>query len=562
VDFIKQAVPRGLMKYELVKYEGGAFATLTFKQKGPSEFQFAKLSVNFPDKFYQYMRTPRDFKPHSGKTDQFVILIHEPHWDVIAQYQLIQGLKIFLDANLKHKFRFLVEGYFEDEIEFIPTAPILKSLSDDASTTAQVFSLLREFMIDSPFAYRLLHDPKLPAVAIDSPEIIRKTPRQSIPDFSRQREILLSAHEKLMSFSENQRASAFSSLGMLSLFTNADTRELKGQAIIDFYSKLAEYCDNLSRSLRSLNAQQFADECSFLNKQREIHNTLVTVYRYALERDAVMAENIGKHFESEYADRIPVAFIGNFHTSGIINRLPKDINYVVIEPRRQMLQREREEFNNALDLDTRESYLKKLAEKLKLQVAPLAKEQTYYRSYLASESAKIKSRQDDFISSSPFGPVTNGKIIDFLESNGILLGAQVDFADGGKLPPPPFNGAFASFSYGEEGDGRSVGASMVVYDQEESKWQEQDRLNYIKYLLFIRPYEKSRNDTKKVSFYQDEVTNRIYFSVFDQQSKRFYLFESEEGMDIFDSLFLPDIIIHLRLSIRELMNSERKKIHV
>lgn len=332
-DFIKQAISQGLMEYEVIEYKEETFAFLTFKQTGPQSLRLGKRSLNLSDEFYDYMKVSNEFKPYAGNTDKLVVLVHEPHWLSAGQYQLIHGLKAYIDTNYQYKFRFLVEGYWEEEIKYIPTKPTLNIFSKDVSTRAQVFSLLRNFLIDGPFAYRLLYNPDLPALAIDDPNIIKKTPRTPVfKDQFEQQEVFLKIQEKLEKLPKKQRTEASQMLAFLSYYVMADVQNLKGEVAIDFYKQLTELYDALSKQLRSIHAQDFKKESSFLSNQAENCRTQAEISQYALERDAVMAKYIANHFESKYAELIPIVFIGNFHTPGIIDRLPKGSSFVVIEP--------------------------------------------------------------------------------------------------------------------------------------------------------------------------------------------------------------------------------------
>ena len=562
-DFIKQAISQGLIEYEVIEYGGESLASLSFKQIGPPSIQFGKRSLKFSDEFYEYMKISGEFKHRVGNDDRIVILVHEPHWLLVGQYQLIPGLKAFIEANSQYNIRFLVEGNWEEEIKYIPTKPTLNRFFKDVSNTTQVFILLRNFLIDGPFAYRLLYDPDLPALAIDDPKTIKKTPRE--PDFKdwiEQREVFMKIYEKLEKLPKEQRTEASQMLALLSYYVIANVQNLKGEAAIDYYKQLAELYDVLSNQLKSIHAKDFEKESSFLSNQAESCRTQAMICQYALERDVVMVKNIANHFESNYAERIPIVFIGNFHTPGIIDRLPKGISYVVIEPRVTPLsltppQRELDNFNDALKPETRPNYLKKLGGSLKGQVAPLEKELPYYEAFLKRETQIIKTRNDAFISSSPLGSDVTLRINNILEQNGILNSAQRGFAGGGQPPQPPFQGAFASFFYGPGGEN----PKMIFYDSEEENWKQSDRINYLKNILLISPYEKVQRETRKVSFYQDRETHRIFFWYFNPQDQIFYLYEWKDGMDLSNLLPLPQAIIHLRISIGPLMHYEKEEAH-
>ena len=544
-DFIKQAIPQGLMEYKVIDYNGQSYASFTFKQTDSPNLQFGKRQLIFSDEFYEYMKISKEFQPKVSTSDKIVILVHEPHWLLIGQYQLIPGLKAFIEANSQHKFRFLVEGYYEEEIKYIPTKPTLDIFIRNVSTQSQVFNLLNNFLIDGPFAYRLLYSHNMPALAIDDTKAIKNTPREpKYENWSKQREVLINIIKKLERFSQEQQNKSIGLVNVLTYYISADANDLKGEAFIDYYEKLAELYGALSAQLKSLNARDFSEESSFLESQARSSQTQVKIYQYALVRDTVMADNIISHFGSEHANLIPIAFIGNFHTPGIINKFPNNVSYVVIEPRISPLnavppQKDRDKFNNALNLELRPRYLKNPRGSLKLQVAPLNTEMTYYASFLRSESQKIATIDRNFRSSSPLSSEITSNIKNILEQNGNLCGVQVRFANGGQIPPTLFQRAFASFSYGSEG--------LILYDRNENNWNRQDRLNFIKNVLFIPCIEEYKNKTIEVRFYQVRGTGSIFSSIFDPNTQKYYLFEGEEVFNLLNLFRAKGI--HYRLSI-------------
>ena len=515
------------------------------------------------------MKISKEYKPRAGNTDQLVILVHEPHWLLVGQYQLIPGLKSFLDANSQYKFRFLVEGNFENEIENIPTKPTLDRFPKDVSTTALVFGLLRNALIDGPFAYRLLYDHDLPSMAIDDPEAIKKTPREpDLKDRLEQQKLFVKIHKKLEKLPQEQNNDAMNSLKLLEIYVYADAQELEGQSAIDYSLQMAQLYDALSNQLRSIHAQDFVEECLFLESEAKKYRIQVEILNYALKRDAVMAKNISTHFKSKYADRIPMVFIGNFHTPGITERFSKDISYVVIEPQLSPLiigptEKERNNFNDALKPEKRLDYIKRLGGSLKLQVAPLERDLPYYESFLKKEALKIAQRDNAFKASSPLSVDVTSKIINACKQNGCLSGVQINFAGGGQSPPPSLPpGAFASF--GSEGKDPNK-MIFTIYDRREDNWKNRpDRFNLLAGMLFFHPYEKVQGETKKVTFFP--VEQAIYIVFFDPKTQRFYLYEWKEGTDIFPLLLLPkvkgkeELRMHMRTAIRKLMDFEEKMI--
>ena len=106
-QFLREAVNHGLMEYKHIEIEGRTYADFTFRQKTPSIIKSGKKSIKLTDEFYTYMKIPKDYQPYLLNSNKLVILVHEPHWLRVGQYQLIPGLKALIDSNSNYKFRFL-----------------------------------------------------------------------------------------------------------------------------------------------------------------------------------------------------------------------------------------------------------------------------------------------------------------------------------------------------------------------------------------------------------------------------------------------------------------------
>jgi|GEM_PF-2376658 len=570
-SFLKRAVSHGMREYRVIEDEGDFHVSLTFSQTDPSRLQFGGKVLDLPDNFYHYMRIEREFVPWAGDDDKFVILVHEPHWCLAGQYQLIAGLKTLLKSNSSQKFKFLVEGYFTEEIKHIPTSPLLTQFSSDASRAEQVFSLLRSALIDGPLAYRLIYDPDLPAVAIDDPDLIRRTlPEQRPAGLFRAFDTLIKISEKLEESSSSRANDAYPALNTLALYIRAELNGIRGQPLIDFKLEQAARHDALCESLRGFSSDMFSEEISFLRTEAEAYRTGAKRFQTALERDAVMATNIEEHFSSkDLHDHIPVAFIGNFHTSAIVSHLhSKGIGYVVVGPLDFVgaSETEHRNFNRALNLGARHNYLRELAGDLKSPVAPTSDELPYYRAFLRRSAVPRIERENKHAHQSfeSLGPTTiNWALLrGALETNGFLSGAEVSFADRGVNPPPPFTNGFAYFSV--EPQGRPP--KLVFLQPEEKGWEREDRYRLLGRVSLVAPREEIRGQTRKVRFYQDQETNRIFCSYFDSESQRFYLFEGER-IDIFNTLPMPKIqgeeeaLIHLLLSLRNSRAGVKERSH-
>ncbi|MGD2087149.1 MAG: hypothetical protein PVH61_13280 [Candidatus Aminicenantes bacterium] len=567
--FLHKAAAHGLMEFRVIEHKGMLFTTITFKQKGPSILKYGKKSLKLTNEFYKYMKIPGDYKTQLYNSDKFVILVHEPHGLRVGQYQMVPGLKALIDSNSNHKFRFLVEGGFKEETKFIPVKPTADILHEDVSRQVQVYGLLENYIIDGPLAYRLLYNPDLPSVAIDDNESINATPKQPHITRTQHQEILRKVYAKLKKIPGEEKKSAMEALTLLIYYTGADIGELKGQQLLNHYSKLNKFYLELSGKLRAFIEQDFSRECSQLDTLAEDYNTLTKVYQLALDRDSAMAVNINDHFRSKYAHCIPVAFIGNFHTQGIIAKLGSGIGHVVIEPRKSTgySDEERKNFPKALKPSSRLSYLKSLAGLLKLNVAPTKEELKICKLFLEKEAVKIQNLEKGFKVSSPLSLETTFKIKSIIEQNGSFNTVAVGFGGKGGPPQNPIKGSnpFASFNT----DPESGNPNLLLFDHEEKNWKQDDRLNYLKMAFIFPVRERYKDETRKGEFHQDENTNRIFCKIFDPETQTFYFYEVD-GMDIYQWLApmhpkekndKNPTFIHFRISFLRPLILREKKIH-
>ena len=570
--FLKEAVSHGLQEYQVLEEEENLHVFLTFTQTGPSSLRFGRNLLQLPDNFYNYMRTDREFVAWNSNNNRFVILVHEPHWCLAGQYQLLLGLKALLDANIsEHKFKFLVEGYFVEETKDIPTKPLLTQFSSNVSKSDQVFCLLRKALIDGPLAYRLIYDPDLPAVAIDDPDLIKETPKEersgSLVETFR---ILRSIANKLEKLSSSRVSDANEELNRLYLYVSAKHGELAGQPLIDFEIEQAKRYDTLSKSLYGLSLDTFSEEISYLKTQADALRRDAERFQISLKRDVTMANNIVNHFTlDDFSGYVPVVFIGNFHTAAIVSRLRSEgIGFVVVEPRdfREASDTEYNNFNSALNLTTRRNYLRDLAGDLKLPVAPTSEELPYYRTFLERKEVPRIERENQLIQQSSesvrSSTISWESLRSVLEGNGFLNGAEVSFADQDATPPPPFTSAFAYISEDPQNEIRR----LVFLHPDDKGWEREDRYRLLGRISLVPPREEIREQTTEARFYQDRETNRIFCSYFDPVSNRFYLFEGET-MNIFDTLPMPKIKneeeapIHIRVSVRKVRSNLEADLH-
>lgn len=532
VPLLKEAVFHGLETFRPIP-EVGVF--LSFRRTGPAECLLGSQEIRLPTELYRDMRIVGRYGRRAG-TSGGVIFVHEPHWMLGGQYQLISGVKALIDANPSARFHFLVEGWYDKLTKDVQTGPTRACLREDVPARPQVLHLLDAFLVDGPFAYRLLHAPDLPAVAIDDPQVIADTP-PALPSPERSLLSCLKAVETRL-----KRGKELSLLSRLhsQLVIAQHLRRLESEEAIAHYEAMAELCRAIvDATAKKPELKGMAERQTLLEHARVLKREAVRCKK-ALLRDGVMADAIEEWLKHTPQPAVPLVFIGNFHTKALIDRLPEEYGYVVLEPRIQYAGGEcRGRFNKALHSRSRTSYLKGLP--LKLPVAPHPTELPAYRSILERVAADLQKRRGAFVTSSPLGTRTSRRIIAAVESNGALCGAEVGFGDEGTSPPSPFEGAFASVDL-TPGKKR-----LLLYDQVEENWQADDRLRYLSRAGHVL-IGRDDDETPTVWFDYDEQTRRVFFLVYTPKTRSCYLFEGDGPMDVLNTLLPRFKEFHLRFS--------------
>lgn len=382
-EFLKAALPHGLTEYTESEVSGTPIITLYFKQIGPNLFQSGPQSLTFTDEFYEFMKLSPHYKPTTG-TEGFVVIVHEPHWGVSGQFQLVPGLKALLSANQPHPFIFLVEGEYEPpsrEIGFNTLDTVIDRARGAGPAEPLVYNLLSRFMTDGPLAYRLLYGRDIPSIAIDDLGLLEEAPRGSPPQSPlKERQAILKILEaaKGIKLPASEARQVGQKLIDALTYTLADARDLHGELLVAHYKKLADHLSALATVAQRLKqadpSLQVNAEIAFLEAQSQAYRSQCQIFEDALRRDVTMTGHISTYAKSARG-RIPVAFIGNFHTDGITRRLrSQNVGYVVIEPRFNLVSsgKEREDFNRALYGRSRQDYLR--SRRRKLPVNPTTQE--------------------------------------------------------------------------------------------------------------------------------------------------------------------------------------------
>lgn len=579
--FIRGAVGHGLIRMDEVTFHGQVVLSLYFQQDGPTEFSSGGRTVRFSEGFSSLMRVSSKYKPRPGGNGM-VILVHEPHENINGQFQLVPGLKALADANPNSGFSFLVEGDYtaeQREIGFNSLDVKLDAARGAAPAEPLVYRLLANHMIDGPMAYRLLYDRSLPAIAIDDRKYLAtKSYGEQPANLQEERKVLGNIAGVASSLpktpeTEEVRQEVLGFLVETIAFSMADKDEFSGPLVVEYlttmadrFDKIADVIDLLMKALPSSN---LSNEKAFLTKQSKAYKGEAAIYADAIKRNSIMAQLIIKNAKTT-TSQIPVAFIGSFHTEGIAEELSKaNVGYVVIEPRHSNPSsgQEKARFDSFLYSESRKEAFESMLKLRKGQVAPTAEEvNDYITPYLEKNANPIAGREE--IARRAFLKQKKRRL-DFdalrqtVRSNGALAEASIEFGSG-KMPPnvpPEFRSAFAFFepSGGGGAGGGRRGGRLFIADAGDSGWSDRARHNFFRDHVMTPPSDdKGIVWRRKSQIHQDRETQRLYASVYDAATQKFYLFDGDVAWSVMTQIQLPkpkkgeDVLIRLQLT--ELFN--------
>jgi hypothetical protein len=246
-NFVAAAMRHGLLEYEATLEGKILEVTLAFKQMGPRQVQFGNQSLVLSDDFYDHMKLSWDYKPVAG-ANGFVILVHDPHWSKSGALQLVPGLRALQGGNPTHHFMFLVEGEFggSREIGFNSLDEVVDAATKSGAAEPVVYDMLSRFMIDSPMAYRLLYDRRLPAFAIDDPAYLETVspgspPEDNFKTYQAMRRIYAASTRvswPATAEGKQAREAVKQVFGLAIAYVTAGG-DIQGQGLVDYYDKLS-----------------------------------------------------------------------------------------------------------------------------------------------------------------------------------------------------------------------------------------------------------------------------------------------------------------------------------
>jgi len=545
-EFLKAGFAHGLVACDTFREKDFTLINLFFGGVGPKRVSLGSGSLELSDGFYEYMKVSDRFKPSTG-SDGFVVIVHDPHSSVTGALQLVPGLKALTSVNAKLGFVFLVEGEYDRaqgrRIDLGKLGETFDRLQNQTRAEGLAYDLLSRYMIDSPTAYRLLYDRKLEAFAIDDLEHLGlSSPNEALVDHIKIAEAVRDfyrAIEKEDALNSPGNRSAKESiqrtLGVVAAYANAGLEGANDQTLVEYYKNLSELLNNATdlgkKIMQASPGIQLGPIVDELTIQAKACDRERREYSEGINRNATMSKYIAE-YARQSGRRVPIAFIGNFHTYGITDYLRKqNIGFVVVEPHFGYTSREElARFNEMLYSDTRPRLLQTLQGNHKLGVRPSDQEITkYYAPYLDGRLRQF-TKQDDALKRQLASLPTSGfnyqHFSEIRRQNPSLMVAAVEVGDGGdgsKLPPG-FDGAFAFY---DPPGGPNPNGRFVVVDRNDDAWRAQGRYRYLKEAFLVLSSSESRKEGKS-TFWYDRESNQWFAGLYRPETKRLYFFEGSD----------------------------------
>jgi hypothetical protein len=566
-NFLREALKHGLTAINQSATDS-TITSLDFAPYGPDHIPYGTKSLALPPKFYQYMKLSPQHAPFTG-SNGFVVLVHDPHASRTGRFELLPGLRALLSAN-RSPVIFLDEGEFKGQtrtIGFNTLDQIMLPAERARVLQPVVYNLLGRYLIDSAMAYRLLYDRNLPALAIDETQFLPTIALGQRPDsLMKVNRALVNILKALDGLKDKIPAEDLNRATQLviyaTIYEQTEIEDLDGRTLVKHFDNLADTLSDivtLARLIKQVNpASQVDLDADFLQRQAAAYRGESKEYGLALNRDKPMATRIAEQAHTAET-RLPVAFIGSFHTDGITSYLRSlKIGYVVVEPRHNYTfsDQEQQAFDSYLYQDQRPAYLRSATSQNKGPVVPTVVEvQRYYQPFVRREATRVMQRDQDAAHNYQQLP---GKELDYpafneaLKANGVLSNARVEFGGPTSLAIPPDAGSpFAFFEPGDNGSGR-----FMVLNAGDTGWSTQrGRYSCLREIKLLPPLvREDLSPHRQVSFYEDADSKTIYSSLFEPQSRRYYLYEGDKALDMLSTMVLSkpskdrDMLIRMRLA--------------
>lgn len=569
-DFLTAAVAEGLFQYVQHTSAYGEETELRFRRPSPASVQSPGGAINLSSDFYASMQISPSHPAFEG-THGFVILVHEPHANVVGQKVMLRGLRALRAANANRDFEFLVEGAYEGDrkirLNGLDTALKTASGGDAKKAERLVVDLLSRHVINGPMAYRLLDDQNLPAFAIDDNDALKGDRGGAAPaDFTAEAattgRVVRAIATALEAADPETQKQMDAALLIARAYITADISDVDGQQLVDYFGGNARVFDALADIGAQLPHGAVAGkDLAFLRAQAKAYRAEQAQYAAALKRNPTMASEIARHATSSNP-AVSVGFIGSFHTDGVTSLLKAaGVGYIVVEPRISGFSTDADEaaFSKMIHGESRASAIKEVLKRNSGPVAPSSAE-------VSSAIAKFWSHDAVVVAPVPSPPTGEHWALDehrlstALEAN-TTLGApdiRMGAGKGGSPPPPEYASAFAFLD--PPGGGRH--AQLVIVDPESAKWSGDSRYEFLKNATLVPVRKEAGRESRSVvTFAQDPETKQIFSAVHDPKSNRVYFMDAQGGLDLLKQMGPPKVKegqtvrVHMQVSAIETTTS-------
>jgi hypothetical protein len=531
-DFVEFAIGQGLCRIEQLRYDGQVMMYLSFAPRTPDRLEAGTSTLSLNPRFQSVMRLSPKFPPKPG-SNGFVLLLHDPHGNVGGRFQTLAGLQALISQNSSTRFRFLVEGTYSGSSREIGLAGLDRMLpAGGPDNQVIVYRLLERFLINTPMAYRLLYDRTLSATAIDNNQLLSYPAPRHLRLHSQQiasvRELSKVVKETAVPTAlANTKTNLQQALNLVYVYLTVDLSEASDVALEENQSTLAKLCTAISDLGKSYSAsginlpgailQGFAADALAYSDQ-------AAIYQNARGRNNTMAPQIIEAARSS-SSRMPIAFIGNYHTRGIVAELQKaSVGYVVVEPRPLVSQQpaDNDAFEQANHTNTREAYLSHVTINMGYVAPTPTESRTIYAPLISEAARRLKAEREFQLFA---GSAVDGVRLKLAAtSNRDLFNSQL--ASGGEAPPPPGGGGTV-FAYLEPG-GPGNRSRLFVTDTSDQRWRDTDRYAFLSSAAFrIRDLPSDVDVDRSIAIYPDPDSGRIFCTFYDGKSHRMYCYEGK-----------------------------------
>jgi hypothetical protein len=581
-SFVDMAGQNGLSDFALYKYRDSTFASISFDAIGPSRVSNGSRSLMLSPSFYQVMRVSPRYKSAPGQNG-FAVIIHDPHSSVAGRLQLMRGLRALFKSN-QPNFEFLVEGKYPEAAD-ATYATLPSRTIGDAGLAAKVNampqsfrpqlvnSMLTSYLVDTPMAFRLLNqDLRIPAYAIDDNRYLNATEVRFIGEEKEAQAmsaVLKGTAKELKSEGASQAetdqvmAKLYELAYLIRAFEAADVADASDKQLLRHQQELAEMQKTFAGIAQQIGkgVPGLAPQISVLKQVATSSANEAITYDNALKRNATMVTYIIQAASASNV-RTPIAFIGSYHTQGILEGLRgSGIGYVVLEPReigRMRTVAEEKTFQNFLENPN--NYFRTVT-RMNKGLAALTPEQVeqYHSPYLLKQEQRFEADNRSLMAVAKLTPqseVDVARLTTAVGHNGSLAHVKIDFAGGG-VPPPP-KAPPGTFAYFENEGGKN---KLVLLGTETQRWASDGRYACLEKAFFALPTDAT--DAKLMlrltSQYRDENTGQLFYTFYDGSSKRQYVVERPNS-DVSPLLGLATIKsqgnLNVHVSLSELIKGE------